>query len=127
MSHLRHRCENAEIRAADAAHQWREAERERLHRQTALIDGLINDLELLNLGGVTRVPHAYEPRLLQLRAMLADTVTSEQIADTVTSEQLDNLRTRVRPVKLMDGLYTVQEALFAQRRPDVPREVDETD
>jgi hypothetical protein len=98
---------NAEIRAAEAAHQRRKADRVRLHRRTTLVDGLINDLELLNLGGVTRVPHAYEPRLLQLRAVLAD---------AVPAEQLDSLRTRVRPVKLMDGLYTIQEAL-AQKRP----------
>jgi len=74
---------NAEIRAAEAAHQSRKAERQRLRRPIALIDGLINDLELLNLRGGTRVPLAYEPRLLQLRAMLAD---------NVSAEQLDNLR-----------------------------------
>ena len=70
---------NAEIRAAEAAHQWRKAERQRLRRPIALIDGLINDLELLNLRGGTRVPLAYEPRLLQLRAMLADNVSAEQL------------------------------------------------
>jgi len=70
---------NAEIRAAEAAHQSRKAERQRLRRPIALIDGLINDLELLNLRGGTRVPLAYEPRLLQLRAMLADNVSAEQL------------------------------------------------
>ena len=83
-----------------------------------MIDGLINDLELLNLRGGTRVPLAYEPRLLQLRALLVD---------TVSAEQLDNLRARVRPLRLIDALYTVQEALFAQTRPDVPRELPESD
>jgi len=109
---------NAEIRAAEAAHQWRKAELQRLRRPIALIDGLINDLELLNLRGGTRVPLAYEPRLLQLRAMLVD---------IISAEQLDNLRARVRPLRLMDGLYTVQEGLFAQTRPDVPRELPESD
>jgi hypothetical protein len=109
---------NAEIRAADAAHQSRKAERQRLRRPIAVIDGLINDLELLNLSGVGRVPLSYEPRLLQLCAMLADAVVAEQLA---------SLRTRVRPVRLMDGLYAVQEALFAQTRPGVPRELPESD
>jgi len=109
---------NAEIRAADAAHQRRKADRERLRRRTVVIDGLINDLELLNLSSATRVPLAYEPRLLQLRAMLAE---------AVGPEQLQNLRTRVRPVKLMDSLYTIQEALLAEKRPDIPRELDGSD
>jgi hypothetical protein len=106
---------NAEIRAAEAAHQWRKGERERLQRRTLLIDALINDLEMLNLRKVSRVPLAYEPRLLQLRATLGD---------TVSTEVLDKLRTRVRPVKLMDCLYTIQEALFVQKHPEVPREGD---
>jgi len=100
---------NAEIRAAEAAHQYRKAERQRLRRPIALIDGLINDLEVLNLRGAMRVPLSYEPRLLQIRALLRD---------TVRVDQLDELRTRVRPDKLMDSLYTLEEALFAQLRPD---------
>jgi len=93
---------NAEIRAAEAAHQWQKVERARYQRRTALVDGLINDLELLNLRGATRVPLAYETRLLQLRA---------ELADAVPAEQLDSVRTRVRTVKLMDSLFTIQEAL----------------
>src|SRR5690349_23977907 len=100
---------NAEIRAAEAAHQYRKAERQRLRHPVALIDGLINDLEVLNLRGAMRVPLSYEPRLLQIRALLRD---------TVSVDQLDELRTRVRPDKLMDSLYTLEEALFAQLRPD---------
>jgi hypothetical protein len=101
---------NAEIRAAEAAHLSRKVARQRLHRPIALIDSLIGDLEMLNLRGVRRVPLAYGPRLLQLRAMLVDVATAEQLGD---------LRTQVRPVTLMGGLYTVQEALFARTRPDV--------
>jgi hypothetical protein len=109
---------NAEIRAADAAHEIRQAERERLRRPVTLIDHLINDLEQLNLGGAGRVPLAYEPRLRQLRGLLAGLVDEQQLAA---------LRARVRPVKLMDALYTVQEALFARTHPDVPRELPESD
>jgi len=100
---------NAEIRAAEAPHQHRKAERQRLRRPIALIDGLINDLEVLNLRGAMRVPLSYEPRLLQIRALLRE---------AVSVDQLDDLRTRVRPDKLMDNLYTLEEALFAQLRPD---------
>jgi len=100
---------NAEIRAAEAAHQYRKAERQRLRRPIGLIDGLINDLEVLNLRGAMRVPLSYEPRLLQIRSLLRE---------AVSADQLDDLRTRVRPDKLMDSLYTLEEALFAQLRPD---------
>jgi hypothetical protein len=107
---------NAEIRSAEASHQSRKAERQRFRRPTAMIDSLINELELLNLSGLRRVPLSYEPRLLQLRALLAG---------AIPAEHLDNLRTRVRPVTLMDSLYTVQETLFAQTRRDVPRALPE--
>jgi hypothetical protein len=100
---------NAEIRAADAAHQCRKAERQRLRRPIALIDELINDLEVLNLRGTMRVPLSYEPRVLQIRALLRE---------AVSEDQLDALRTRVRPDKLMDTLYTLEETLFAQLRTD---------
>jgi hypothetical protein len=109
---------NVEIRAADSAYQWRKVERERLHRRRALIEVVINDMELLNLAGAMRVPLAYEARLLALRA---------ELADAISQEQLDSIRTRVRPVKLMDCLYTIQEALLAQRRPDLQRQLDEAD
>jgi hypothetical protein len=100
---------NAEIRAAEAAHEYRKAERQRLRRPIGLIDGLINDLEVLNLRGAMRVPLSYEPRLLQIRAVLRE---------AVSADQLDDLRTRVRPDKLMDSLYSLEEALFAQLRLD---------
>ena len=62
------------------------------------------------------MPLAYEPRLLQLRALLAD---------AVSPQQLDRLKTRVSPVRLMDSLYAAQEELIAQTHPDVARELDE--
>jgi hypothetical protein len=100
---------NAEIRAAEAVHQYRKAERQRLRRPIALIDGLVNDLEVLNLSGAIRVPLSYGPRLLQIRALLRE---------AVSVDQLEDLRTRVLPVKLMDNLYTLEETLFARLCPD---------
>jgi hypothetical protein len=100
---------NADIRAAEVAHQCRKAERQRLRRPIALIDGLINDLEVLNLRGTMRVPLSYEPRVLQIRALCRE---------AVSEDQLDALRTRLRPDKLMDSLYSLEETLFARLRPD---------
>ena len=98
---------NSEIRAAQEAHEHRKSEQQRVRRPIELMDGLINDLEVLNLRGAARVPISYEPRLLQIRVLLRE---------LVSSDQLDNLRARVRTVKLMDELYAVEETLFASMR-----------
>lgn len=102
---------NAEIRAAQQRHQLERAEHLRRGRPIALIDGLINDLETLNLKRVSRVPLSYESRLRQLRVLLRDTA--------VPSEQLEKLRTRIGILKPMDELYAIEEVLFTQ--PDVSR------
>ncbi len=110
---------NAEIRAAQQRHQLQRAERFRRGRPIAFIDGLINDLETLNLKRVSRVPLSYESRLRQLRVLLSDTV--------VPSGQLEKLRPRIGIVKLMDEVYAIQEVLFQndweveRARPDVER------
>ena len=105
-----------EIREAEAEHHSQKAKRRLFRQPIEAIDLLINSLEEMNLKGVSRVPLSYEPRLLQLRAMVAGAGP--------TVEQLDGLRTRVRIGRLMDSLYAVQEVLFAQTRPDIPRESD---
>jgi hypothetical protein len=95
---------NAEIRAAQRRHEIDTARRWRLGRPMRVIDGLINDLEILNLRRVYRVPLSYEVRLLQLRELLDD--------DGVPQSELDGLRTRVRIVRLMDQLYAIQASLL---------------
>lgn len=105
---------NAEIRAAQQRHQLQRAERFRRGRPMAFIDGLINDLETLNLKRVSRVPMSYESRLRQLRVLLSETA--------VPSGQLEKLRTRIGIVKLMDALYAIQEGLF-QNDWEVERDV----
>lgn len=99
---------NAEIRGAQQRHQLERADRLRRARPIALIDGLINDLETLNLKQVSRVPLSYEGRLQQLRALLTDTA--------VPSGQLEKLRTRIGIIKLMDEVYTIQGLLFENDR-----------
>jgi hypothetical protein len=95
---------NAEIRAAQRKHEVDTARRWRLGRPMAVIDELINDLEMLNLRRVYRVPLSYENRLLQVRKMLDDA--------GVTPEELEGVRTRIRIVRLMDQLYAIQDSLL---------------
>jgi hypothetical protein len=105
---------NAEIRSAQQRHQLQRAERYRRGRPIAFIDGLINDLETLNLKRVSRAPLSYEGRLRQLRVLLNDSA--------VPSGQLERLRTRIGIVKLMDAVYAIQEVLF-QNDWEVERDV----
>lgn len=95
---------NAEIRAAQRRHEVDAARRRRLGRPMAVIDELINDLEMLNLRRVFRVPLSYESRLCRLRRILDDAGTP--------SGELEGLRTRIRIVRLMDQLYAIQESLL---------------
>jgi hypothetical protein len=95
---------NAEIRAAQRRHEIDTARRWRLGRPMAVVDELINDLEILNLRRVYRVPLSYEIRLSQVRALLDDA--------GVSPGELDRLRTRIRIVRLMDQLYAIQESLL---------------
>ncbi len=95
---------NAEIRAAQRRHEVDTARRWQLGRPMAAIDELINDLEILNLRRIYRVPLAYESRLVQLRLLLDDA--------GVPPGELDGVRTRIRVVRLMDQLYAIQESLL---------------
>jgi hypothetical protein len=95
---------NAEIRAAQERHEIDTARRWRLGRPMRVIDELINDLEILNLRRVFRVPLAYDGRLFHLRRLLQDA--------GVPSGELEGVRTRIRIVGLMDHLYAIQESLL---------------
>jgi hypothetical protein len=95
---------NAEIRAAQRRHEIDTARRWRLGRPMRVIDELINDLEILNLRRVYRVPLSYENRLSELRTVLDDA--------GVPAGDLEGVRTRIRIVRLMDQLYALQESLL---------------
>lgn len=95
---------NAEIRAAQRRHENDTARRWRLGRPMRVIDELINDLEILNLRHVYRIPLSYESRLAQLRVVLANA--------GVPPGELERLRTRIRIGCLMDRLYAIQESLL---------------
>lgn len=95
---------NAEIRAAQRRHEIDTTQRWRLGRPMRVIDDLINDLEILNLRRVYRIPLSYERRLSRLRELLADA--------GVPPGELEGLRTRIRIVRLMDRLFAIQESLL---------------
>jgi hypothetical protein len=95
---------NAEIRAAQRRHEIDTARRWRLGRPMRVIDELINDLEILNVRQVYRVPLSYENRLSELRTILDHA--------GVSAVELDGVRTRIRIVRLMDQLYAIQESLL---------------
>lgn len=95
---------NAEIRAAQQRHEIDTARRWRLGRPMRVIDELINDLEILNLRRVYRVPLSYEGRLTEVREVLEDA--------GVPLSELEGVRTRIRIVRLMDQLYALQESLL---------------
>lgn len=99
---------NAEIRAAQHRHEIDTARRWRLGRPMRVIDELINDLEILNLKRVYRVPLSYESRLLHVRVILDDA--------GVQSSELEGVPTRIRIVRLMDQLYAIQESLLGGDR-----------
>jgi len=95
---------NAEIRAAQRQHQVDTARRWRLGRPMRAIDELINDLEILNLRHIYRIPLSYEGRLGQLRLLLDDA--------GVPPSELEGLRTRIRIASMMDRLFAIQESLL---------------
>jgi hypothetical protein len=95
---------NSEIRAAQRRHEIDTARRWRLGRPMRVIDELINDLEILNLRQVYRVPLSYENRLSELRTVLDDA--------GVPAGELEGVRTRIRIVRLMDHLFAIQESLL---------------
>jgi hypothetical protein len=98
---------NAEIRAAQRKHDVDTARRWRLGRPMRVIDELVNDLEILNLRRVYRIPLSYESRLFELRVLLDEV--------GVPPSDLERVRTRIRVVRLMDQLYAIQESLLGAR------------
>ncbi len=88
-----------QILEAIAARRHRETEDRRLVVPIRVVDGLIADLEELNLSGRQRVPETWEERLEPLRVALPERFR-------------EGLRTRVAVSRLMDHLYDIEEYLF---------------
>src|ERR671936_3009630 len=99
---------NAYIRDAEQRHRDYKARQVQLRRPVPLIDRLLQELEEMNLKGMKRVPVSYEPRLEEILELVGPMPSM--------TEQLANIKVKVGISKLMDALFTVEEALFTERR-----------
>lgn len=109
---------NAYIREAEQRHRRTKELEHRVRRPITLIDGLLQELEELNLKGQKRVPLAYETRLQEIVELVP---SAPGLADAVA-----NLKVKIGIGKLMDALFAVEEELFSQRfgSPDEPEGAD---
>ena len=76
--------------------QWRQG---RLDQAIRILDGLIEDIEQLNLEERSRVPLAWQSRLAQIAAALP-------------VECGERLRAGISPQRLLDQVYDVQQEVF---------------
>lgn len=76
--------------------QWRQG---RLDQAIRILDGLIEDIEQLNLEERSRVPLAWQSRLAAIAASLP-------------VECGDRLRAGISPQRLLDQVYDVQQEVF---------------
>jgi hypothetical protein len=98
---------NAYIRDAEQHHRAVKARQDRVRRPVQLIDRLLQELEEMNLKGMKRVPTSYELRLEEILGLVSPIGSMPQLA---------NIKVKVGIPKLMDALFAVEEALFAERR-----------
>ena len=101
---------NATIRNAEQQHRDQKARQDKVRRPIQLIDRLLQELEEMNLKGMKRVPTSYEPRLEEILVL---------VSPIAAMDQLVNIKVKVGISKLMDALFAVEEALFAERRGTV--------
>jgi len=98
---------NAYIRDAERHHRDVKARQDQVRRPVQLIDRLLQELEEMNLKGMKRVPTSYELRLEEILGLVSPIAPMPQLA---------NIKVKVGIPKLMDALFAVEEALFAERR-----------
>jgi hypothetical protein len=99
---------NVEIRDAEHRHHLRKAQDLELRVPIAMIDWLLDELEILNLLEVRRGPSSFEGRLDQIRDLLG--------ARPSLAQHAEGLRVRVAINRLMDALFDLQEAILITRR-----------
>ena len=97
---------NAYIRDAERQYRDQKARQDQVRRPVQLIDRLLQELEEMNLKGMKRVPTSYEPRLDEILTL---------VSPIGSMPQLVNIKVKVGIPKLMDALFAVEEALFAER------------
>ena len=104
---------NREIRRVVREEEARQREAGRLSSVVRAIDGLLFQLEELNLQGVDRVPARLRDRVGAILEILP-----EQPEDP-------DFRVRFRVTPMIDVLFRAQEVLFQLRDPD--RQLDDED
>ena len=100
---------NATIREAERRALEVRSHREEQRRPIVMIDRLLQDLEELNLRGFKRVPLAFEPRLSSLAGLL------REVPSATVAASLENLKVKIGIGRLMDALFSIEEALFVDR------------
>lgn len=111
---------NAYIRDAERQYRDQKARQNEVRRPIQLIDRLLQELEEMNLKGMKRVPMSYEPRLEEILELVGPMPS--------LAAELANIKVKVGIGKLMDALFAVEEALFAERRgPSIDIEPDTFD
>jgi hypothetical protein len=99
---------NSEIREAERLDEQRHLAR--LSEPRRLTDLLLNQLEELNLEGVTEVPDSYEPTLADLRAQLVG-------EHGVGRQLIERLQTGASTSELIETIFAVQEIISPPRLP----------
>ena len=104
---------NRDIRRSFHEEEVRQREAGRLGAVVRAIDGLLFQLEELNLQGVDRVP----PRLRDQAGAILDILPDQP--------QDPDFRVRFRVTPMIDVLFRAQEVLFQLRDPNRPSDDEE--
>jgi hypothetical protein len=107
---------NRDIAAALVRSRDRKRAELRINTAVRAIDGLLFQLEELNLQGVDRVP----ARLRERASVILDFVPAPE-----AEAEREALRLRYRVLPLMDVLFLAQEVLFRARDPERARDQDD--
>jgi hypothetical protein len=93
---------NRDIRWARRRHILKRLQRWRITSPILVIDGMLEDVEQMNMQGARRVPISWEPRLELLAANLPAGVHADRA----------ELRAGISPNRLMEALFCLQDQLL---------------
>jgi hypothetical protein len=96
---------NREIRRARRQHMLGRWQRWRITGPIQMIDGMLEDVEQMNLRGARRVPLSWEPQLALLAASLPAGVCADRA----------ELRAGISPNRLMEALFCLQDQLLDRK------------
>jgi hypothetical protein len=93
---------NRDIRWGRRDHMLRRLQRWRITSPIQMIDGMLEDVEQMNMRGARRVPLSWQPRLALLAANLPVGVYVDHA----------ELRAGISPNRLMEALFCLQDQLL---------------